>query len=334
MQCSKWKQSLKELTESLVSNEVSAGEVYSLLDLPTEQARRRTVDSVAVRALMRELGWAYHKRRFHPRFVRIAKEESPVVAIVDKQADQPPEPVKSLEGLNDRHLRALSIVENDWKNCDNLGISADFLAARLKLQGKDTARTARNILEVLASRNLLVKTLRSTQSGVVARYAPTNSTIEQIGNIPATAPKDAVLLLLSRYKDQSVRETELCQTIQKELHVSEQHAKEALRSVVAEFGHCFTVLHRSHDRPPAYAIWPSIDRVCREQEAVVQTSGRYIYFIQWDNDPAFVKIGYSTAPISRFSAFLTSSAHRLKILGLIEVAAQEEEFFLHTFFQT
>ena len=58
----------------------------------------------------------------------------------------------------------------------------------------------------------------------------------------------------------------------------------------------------------------------------------WIYYIQWENDPEFVKIGYSSKPVDRVASFLTGSPGRLRLLRLEEVLSQKEELGKHSEF--
>ncbi len=331
MQPSEWKDILQDFTQSLSSNKVSAGNVYACLGLPREKQRRRVIDSVAVRALMRDLGWGYQQRFTQPCFVKSSKH--PIIAIIEQKKDLPRPATRNLEGLTDRHLHALKIIESDWEDCDRLGISAEFLAARLGLEGKDPARVARNILQSLADRNLVSKTLRSTQGGRVARYMPTGSTVQQISSNSATALAGQALSLLLRHKNKAFTEEDMALIVERGVQCTLENATKAVKLLLKKFSHCFEVAHRSHDRPVLYTIRAGFNFNQTKDQVSALSTGCYVYFVQWENDPFHVKIGYSTTPIGRFTAFLTVSPHRLKVLGLIEVASQEEEFFLHSFFQ-
>jgi hypothetical protein len=59
----------------------------------------------------------------------------------------------------------------------------------------------------------------------------------------------------------------------------------------------------------------------------------FVYYVQWENDPSHVKIGYSSQPAKRFVSFLTASPHRLVVLRVHTVAHPEEEFIIHDLFQ-
>lgn len=60
--------------------------------------------------------------------------------------------------------------------------------------------------------------------------------------------------------------------------------------------------------------------------------GHYVYYIQWDNDPAFVKIGYSSSPAGRIAGFLTGSPRNLQVLRLEPVNSAQEEIERHARF--
>jgi len=60
----------------------------------------------------------------------------------------------------------------------------------------------------------------------------------------------------------------------------------------------------------------------------------WIYYIQWESDPEFVKIGYSSKPVSRVASFLTGSPERLRLLRLEQVASPKEELKKHSEFNS
>ena len=57
--------------------------------------------------------------------------------------------------------------------------------------------------------------------------------------------------------------------------------------------------------------------------------GHYVYYVQWENDPLYVKIGYSSRPAQRFVDFLTSNPHKLIVLRVQVVHHRDEEQVLH-----
>ena len=59
----------------------------------------------------------------------------------------------------------------------------------------------------------------------------------------------------------------------------------------------------------------------------------WVYYIQWDNDPEFVKIGYSTSPKDRILSFLTGSPRKLRVVRLEPVKSAQEEFRRHQKFE-
>jgi hypothetical protein len=59
----------------------------------------------------------------------------------------------------------------------------------------------------------------------------------------------------------------------------------------------------------------------------------FVYYVQWENDPSHVKIGYSFQPAKRFVAFLTASPHRLVVLRVHTVDRPEDEFLIHDLFK-
>ena len=60
--------------------------------------------------------------------------------------------------------------------------------------------------------------------------------------------------------------------------------------------------------------------------------GGFVYYVRWENDPLFVKIGYTANLKNRFSSFLTCSPHRLEILRIEETTDGHLEKRLHTKF--
>lgn len=58
----------------------------------------------------------------------------------------------------------------------------------------------------------------------------------------------------------------------------------------------------------------------------------FVYYVRWENDPLFVKIGYTSNLKNRFSSFLTCSPHRLEILRIEETTDSHLEKTLHTKF--
>jgi hypothetical protein len=58
----------------------------------------------------------------------------------------------------------------------------------------------------------------------------------------------------------------------------------------------------------------------------------WIYYIQWESDPGFVKIGYSSNPVERVPGFLTGSPERLRLLRLEQVSFPKEELKKHSEF--
>jgi hypothetical protein len=58
----------------------------------------------------------------------------------------------------------------------------------------------------------------------------------------------------------------------------------------------------------------------------------WIYYVQWENDPEFVKIGYSSKPVDRVASFLTGSPKKLRLLRLEQVLSPREELTKHAKF--
>jgi hypothetical protein len=72
----------------------------------------------------------------------------------------------------------------------------------------------------------------------------------------------------------------------------------------------------------------------KRQEAVAASrkQGHYVYYIQWDNDPGFVKIGYSSSPAGRIAGFLTGNPRNLQVLRLEPVTSAQDELVRHSKF--
>ena len=73
----------------------------------------------------------------------------------------------------------------------------------------------------------------------------------------------------------------------------------------------------------------------KRQEAVAASrkQGHYVYYIQWENDPGFVKIGYSSSPAGRIAGFLTGNPRNLQVLRLEPVMSAQEEIARHSTFE-
>jgi hypothetical protein len=88
------------------------------------------------------------------------------------------------------------------------------------------------------------------------------------------------------------------------------------------------------------AKYPHIGKTINRNEVAYQkekakqdaTKGHHVYYIQWDNDPGFVKIGYSSSPMGRITGFLTGSPRSLRLLRLEPVASAQEEVSRHLMF--
>ena len=94
---------------------------------------------------------------------------------------------------------------------------------------------------------------------------------------------------------------------------------------------------RSTTRKTEYPhIGKAINRneVAYQKEKAKQDAikGHHVYYIQWDNDPGFVKIGYSSSPVGRITGFLTGSPRNLRLLRLEPVASVKEEVSRHSMF--
>jgi hypothetical protein len=86
--------------------------------------------------------------------------------------------------------------------------------------------------------------------------------------------------------------------------------------------------------------YPHIGKTINRNEVAYQKEkakqdaikGHYVYYIQWDNDTGFVKIGYSSSPMGRITGFLTGSPRNLRLLRLEPVASVQEEVSRHLMF--
>lgn len=328
-----WKKELAELVQSTDKSKIAAGHVYRRLGLPTEKQRRSASQTIAVQSLMAELGWIHKSRGTQPCFIR--QNNDPIVAVIRSQKAAAPRPVRNLVGLTDRHLHALKIVEESWADCELHGISADFLAMRLGLDGRDIRRVAQRILDTLAERRLVTKVIRSTIKGKTARYLPTGLTTERLVGLDADKLKNQALLLLLGLEGKKFTRDDLCRIVQEGLPCCEEESQVIVDMLLRQQGEHFPVIHRNHGMPPLYVITKDQEADDEDYDNSPPLNGeyRYVYFVQWDNDISHVKIGYSSTPLSRFTSFLTASPHRLLVLGLIVVEGQEEEAFLHTRFQ-
>jgi hypothetical protein len=75
--------------------------------------------------------------------------------------------------------------------------------------------------------------------------------------------------------------------------------------------------------------WISQVKPLEQGDLISTESNHYVYYIQWDNDPFHVKIGYSSRPAQRFVDFLTSNPHKLVVLRLQKIFHKDEEQRLH-----
>ena len=75
-----WRQRLKELTEQTTSDKLPAGTVYACLNLSRLAQQRCPMETVAVKALMAELGWKHKPNRTRPYFLRL-KPAVPLVIL-------------------------------------------------------------------------------------------------------------------------------------------------------------------------------------------------------------------------------------------------------------
>jgi hypothetical protein len=84
------------------------------------------------------------------------------------------ERIKTVSSLTERQSIALEHVEEVWAQTSK-GVSADLLASLMDLQGADTARVARRLLEQLRSKGLVkkrVENLGMGTGGIGSRYVP------------------------------------------------------------------------------------------------------------------------------------------------------------------
>lgn len=95
--------------------------------------------------------------------------------------------------------------------------------------------------------------------------------------------------------------------------------------------HCGRTVDRELIKTPRPWRNDEYKKEIARQEAIVDNfkQGHYVYYIQWENDPAFVKIGYSSSPAGRLAGFLTGSPRNLQILRLEPVASAREETMRH-----
>ena len=87
------------------------------------------------------------------------------------------------------------------------------------------------------------------------------------------------------------------------------------------------VANRNHAEPSAIYRGDKKDK----PKDPVSLNG-FVYYVRWENDPFFVKIGYTTNLKNRFSSFLTCSPHRLEVLRIEETVDDFYEKTLHTKF--
>jgi len=71
-----------------------------------------------------------------------------------------------------------------------------------------------------------------------------------------------------------------------------------------------------------------------EKEKQRKERPSFVYFVQWENDPDSVKIGYSTNPVERFRSFLTACPHKLVVLRVQKAHDQDDERILHERFES
>lgn len=81
-------------------------------------------------------------------------------------------------------------------------------------------------------------------------------------------------------------------------------------------------------------VRPLSDAECILSTNKIQNKkSHYVYYVQWENDPDYVKIGYSSRPTQRFAEFLTSNPHRLSVLRTEEVDDPLAEIGIHNKFK-
>lgn len=111
----------------------------------------------------------------------------------------------------------------------------------------------------------------------------------------------------------------------------------ALRSLVYEnrlkaIGDGSYVIHPAH-APVALpgSMYNRVKAKINAQEKLkkLRQNNHFVYYIQWENDPHHIKIGYSTSVVDRVASFLTSSPHKLEVLRVAMAESQEDEMRLH-----
>ena len=87
--------------------------------------------------------------------------------------------------------------------------------------------------------------------------------------------------------------------------------------------------------------WPCTPKgpnaaVLKEKEKQADTAAKknkqknhWVYYIRWENEPALIKIGYSSSPAERIAGFLTGNPKNLQLLRLEPVASAQEETDRH-----
>jgi hypothetical protein len=75
--------------------------------------------------------------------------------------------------------------------------------------------------------------------------------------------------------------------------------------------------------------WASQVKPLEPGDLISVEAVHHVYYVQWENDPFHVKIGYSSRPAQRFVDFLTSNPHKLIVLRLQKVSHPDEEQRLH-----
>jgi len=75
--------------------------------------------------------------------------------------------------------------------------------------------------------------------------------------------------------------------------------------------------------------WESQVKPLEQGDLISTETIHHVYYVQWQNDPFHVKIGYSSRPAQRFINFLTSNPHKLIVLRLQKVSHPDEEQRLH-----
>jgi hypothetical protein len=325
-----WKHKLENLLINTPAKEISAGDVYDYLGLAREKQHRSALESITVRSLMNELGWAYQARDFHPRFV--LKQSQAILSVGGKPVDYATMADEALRGLNDRHLLALKIIEEQWMAHGSDGISAHFLAEQLELTGSDPERVARHILDNLTKRKLVDKKILVTTTGNVARYFSTGSTVGKIAETDIEQLKGRAVAVLGNHCRQTLSKRAMAAILHDSLGLAIPKAELLVDKLLRTNQDMFKLKARAIGQELNYIILPPEDCFVPDPNLPAELSNGYIYFVQWSNDLDHVKIGYSTRPANRIMNFLTVSPHNILVLAIIGTSCCESESYLHSAF--